>query len=85
MSPLDAGFHKRLQAALELWIDGMDRQLKRAKRDGFLKTDVNTRNVAHFIVMAHEGFYGMLKGLDDPRAFDSLYSSLKSFFKTIEL
>lgn len=84
MSPIDSGFHERLQASLELWIDGMDRQLKRAKRDGFLRPEINTRHVAHFVVMAHEGFYGMLKGLDDPRAFDSLYGSLKTFFKTIE-
>jgi AcrR family transcriptional regulator len=84
MAPLDAEFKKRLEAALELWIDGMEHELKRAKREGFMRSDVNTRHVAHFLVMAHEGFYGMLKGLDDPRAFDALYGSLKLFFKTIE-
>ncbi|CAN5671929.1 TetR/AcrR family transcriptional regulator [soil metagenome] len=84
MSPLDAEFKRRLEAALELWISGMEHELKRAKRDGFLKSDVNTRQVAHFLVMAHEGFYGMLKGLDDPRAFDALYSSLKIFLEMIE-
>lgn len=84
MSPVDAEFKSRLEVALELWIDGMERELRRAKRDGYLKSDVNTRQVAHFLVMAHEGFYGMLKGLDDPRAFDALYSSLKIFIKSIE-
>lgn len=84
MAPIDTGFKKRLQAALELWISEMEKQLKRAKRDGYLRADVSTREVAHFIVMAHEGFYGMLKGIDDPSAFDSLYRSLKLFFRTIE-
>jgi len=83
MAPVDPGFHERLQVALNLWIDEMDKQLKRAKKNGYLKSDVNTRQVAHFVVMAHEGFYGMLKGLDDPRAFDALFDSLKRYFQTI--
>lgn len=83
MAPVDAGFKDRLQDALNLWIDEMNDQLKRAKKSGLLKTDVNTRQVAHFVVMAHEGFYGMLKGLDDPKAFPALFDSLKRYFETI--
>lgn len=83
MSPIDAGFRKRLNAALSLWVDEMEKQLKRAKKNGYLREDVNTRQAAHFIVMAHEGFYGMLKGLDDPKAFDALYGSLKIYFQSI--
>lgn len=83
MAPVDAGFKKRLKAALELWIDEMDKQLRRAKKAGYIKADVNTRQAAHFIVMAHEGFFGMLKGLDDPRAFDVLFESMKRYFATI--
>lgn len=83
MSPVDKEFHRRLQLALNLWIDELETQFKRAKKSGFLKPDVNTRHVAHFVVMAHEGFYGLLKGLDDPRAFMALYSSLRSYFNTL--
>jgi hypothetical protein len=84
MAPIDLGFRKRLQASLILWIHEMDKQLKRAKKNGFLKPDVNTHQIAQFVVMAHEGFYGMLKGLDDPKAFDALYGALARFFSTIE-
>lgn len=84
MAPVDKEFKARLQKALNLWISEMDIQLKRAKKDGYLKSDVNTRQVAHFVVMAHEGFYGMLKGLDDSRAFDALFDSLKRYFQTIK-
>lgn len=83
MSPVDPGFKKRLTKSLNLWIDGMETHLRRAKKSGLVKNDVNTRQVAHFIVMAHEGFYGMLKGLDDPKAFEALYDSLKRYFETI--
>lgn len=85
MSPVDKGFHKRLQIALNLWIEEMEKHLKRAKKSGYLNADVNTRQVAHFVVMAHEGFYGMLKGLDDPKIFLALYESMKRYFKTISI
>jgi len=83
MSPIDKGFRKRLQIALNLWIDETDTLLKKAKKDGQIKADVNTRHVAYFIVMAHEGIYGILKGLADPKAFDALYDSLKRYFQSI--
>ncbi|WP_408095686.1 TetR/AcrR family transcriptional regulator [Peredibacter sp. HCB2-198] len=83
MAPVDEGFHERLQIALNLWISEMDKQLKRAQKEGYIKKDMNTRQVAHFVVMAHEGFYGMLKGLNDKRAFDALYDSLRIYFQGI--
>jgi AcrR family transcriptional regulator len=84
MAPVDEGFKERLQAALLYWIEGMEKELNRAKKDGYLRADVNTRQVAHFVVMAHEGFYGMLKGLNDPKAFNALYDSLKMYFETLK-
>lgn len=84
MSPLDEGFRTRLESALNLWIDETDKHLKRAKKNGLLKKDVNTRHVAQFVVMAHEGFYGMLKGMQDAKTFDVLYDSLKLYFDSIQ-
>ena len=83
MAPIDKEFKERLQDALLYWIDGMDKELMRGKKNGYIRSDVNTKQVAHFVVMAHEGFYGMLKGLDDPKSFDSLFISLKAYFHTL--
>jgi AcrR family transcriptional regulator len=84
MAPVDAGFKKRLQNALDFWIEGVETHLKRAKKKRLLRDDVNTRQVAVFVVMAHEGFYGLLKGLGDPKAFDALFGSLKRYFQTLQ-
>lgn len=84
MAPVDKGFKERLEAALLYWIEGMEGELIRAKKEGYLRTDVNTRQLAHFIVMSHEGFYGMLKGLNDPKAFTALYDSLKRYFEILK-
>jgi hypothetical protein len=83
MAPIDKEFKKRLQKALHLWISETEKHLSRAKKQGYLRADANTKEIAHFIVMAHEGFYGIIKGLDDPKAFTSLFHSLKKYFKTI--
>jgi TetR/AcrR family transcriptional repressor of nem operon len=79
MAPIDKGFRKRLTAALNLWIDEMDGHLKRAQAEGFLKREIDTREVAHFIVMAHEGFYGLIKGLGGPGLFQVLYRSMNAY------
>ncbi len=84
MSPIDDGFKIRLQASLNSWVDGTDTLLKRAKKEGYLRADVNTKQLAYFIVMAHEGIYGMLKGVNDVKVFDALYASIRSYFKTLE-
>ncbi len=84
MAPVDKEFKNRLEAALLYWIEGMEQELKRAKKLGYLRDDVSARQVAHFVVMAHEGFYGMLKALPDPKAFNALYDSLKRYFETIK-
>src|SRR3989338_629097 len=85
MSPIDKEFHKKLKQALNLWIDELEKHLLRGQKSGFIQKSINTRQIAQFIVMAHEGFYGLIKGLDDPDIFKSLYIQLQSFFKPIEV
>jgi TetR/AcrR family transcriptional repressor of nem operon len=84
MAPLDRGFRTRLQAALTLWIAELAKQLKRGQKAGYVRSDVNTRQAAHFVVMMHEGIFGMLKGLDDPAAFRTLFASVKDYLRSIE-
>lgn len=83
MSPVDKGFKKRLNTALNLWIVETEKHLKRGQDNGFIKKGVSLKDVAHFIVMAHEGFYGMMKGIDEPNLFKSLNRSLKIYFNSI--
>jgi TetR/AcrR family transcriptional repressor of nem operon len=84
MAPLDGGFRRRLQGALNFWIDGLELHLRRGQRAGFVKPDVDAREAAHFVVLMHEGVFGMLKGLDDPRAFRTLFAPVKSYLRSLE-
>lgn len=83
MSPIDDEFHAHLKVSLDLWINEMQKHLKRAQQEGFLKKDVNPKQLATFIVMTHEGFYGLIKGLQDKRIFNTLLNSLEGYFKTL--
>jgi TetR/AcrR family transcriptional repressor of nem operon len=84
MSPLDAGFRRRLQAALNRWIDGIEVHIRRGQESGFVDRGVDARQAAYFIVMLHEGIFGMLKGLGDPVAFHTFFASVRSYLRSIE-
>ncbi|PJZ70410.1 transcriptional regulator [Leptospira perolatii] len=83
MSPVDKGFKTRLQSALSLWIEELEKHLIRAKKSGYIKKEINTNEAASFIVMAHEGFYGLIKGVGNPKLFGILFRSMKRYFDSI--
>lgn len=85
MSPLDRGFGQRLRDALERWIRGVELHIRRGKASGYINGHVDTREVAHFVVLMHEGLFGMLKGLGDPSAFHTLFASAESYLRSIEV
>ena len=84
MAPIDGGFRRRLQRTLTLWIDGLEVHIRRGQDAGFVKRELDAREVAHFVVLMHEGVYGMLKGLGDPLAFQTLFAPVKSYLQSIE-
>jgi len=84
MSTVDPVFSNKLSAVLEFWIDGIEHHLKRARRNGHLKKGVKLRELAEFIVMAHEGAYGMTKSFRDRKLFHSLHASLERYLETVK-
>jgi len=83
MAPVDAGFRDRLRAALNLWIDEIEKQLRRAQAGGFLKRDVDVRPLAEFVVMVHEGSFGVAKGLGEKRKMYSFHDSLRRHLESV--
>lgn len=83
MSAVDPVFHAKLQAVLKEWIDCIEERLRVAQKLGYVRNDVRVRSAAEFIVMAHEGSFGLAKGLGDKQVFYSLYESLRLYFKSI--
>ncbi|RYZ66205.1 MAG: hypothetical protein EOP09_13045 [Proteobacteria bacterium] len=84
MAPVDAGFKKRIQAALDEWISETAVFIQQAQDRGILKKHLKAREIAQFIVMSHEGFFGMIKGTGDKELYQSLIKSLGCYFHTLE-
>lgn len=79
MSAIDSVFQEKMQAVMTMWIDETEKYLKKAQADGFLKTSVNTRQLAEFVVTMQEGAFGMAKTMRDRKISVSLYNSLKEY------
>lgn len=82
MSAVDPVFQEKLQAVMTMWIGETEKYLKRAQEDGYLKSSVNTRQLAEFIVTNQEGAFGMAKTMRDRRISLSLYNSLKDYLES---
>ncbi|HEV2138376.1 MAG TPA: TetR/AcrR family transcriptional regulator [Nitrososphaerales archaeon] len=83
MSAVDPVFREKLQAILLLWIDETEKYLKKAQAEGYLKKNVNARQVAEFVVMVEEGSFAMVKNLRDKKVYWALYESLKQYLESI--
>lgn len=83
MSAVDPQFRKKLAVVMDLWITEIEKYLVKAQVEGYLKETVNPRQVAEFVVMTHEGAFGMSKGLRDKKIFWSLYESLKEYLQLV--
>ena len=85
MSPVDSGFRERLQAAIRLWIEETRKHILRGQNADIISKELSAKAIAEFIVIAHEGFYGLIKGVNDPAIYKSLAESLNLYFRSIEM
>ena len=83
LSSEDPVFREKLAAVMTLWIDENEKYLKKAQHDGYLKPQVNPRQVAEFVVMVEEGSYALVKNLRDSRLYWSLLDSLKQYLESV--
>jgi TetR/AcrR family transcriptional regulator, transcriptional repressor for nem operon len=85
MSAVDAVFRDKLRSVLELWIEGTADHLKRAQTGGYLKPEVDVRQVAEFVVMTEEGSAALMKNMGDRRRYRRLYEGFKQYMESISL
>lgn len=77
LSAADASIKAKTTAVLDDWIAKTREHLDRAQAGGYLRRDVDTRELAEFIVTFQEGTFAMGKALNDRRVFTSMYRSFK--------
>jgi len=85
MANSDAEFQRRLGRVIESWIGGIEKDIERGRKSRHIRKSVKARSVAEYIVMSHEGFFGIIKGLRHKRIFRSLVASLELYFAGITI
>ena len=83
LSSSDSSIKERTAAVLTDWISHTKVHLDRAKEGGYLKKNVNTRELAEFIVTFQEGTFAMGKALNDRRIFESMYKNFKMHIDSV--
>ena len=83
MSPLDEGFRARMAATLGAWTDAFAEALERGQRTGRIRMDVDARAVAHLLVAAIEGSFGMAKNARSVELLRSNLTTLACFLDTL--
>jgi TetR/AcrR family transcriptional repressor of nem operon len=67
MSPLDAGFRKRLATIFRNWQDGVAAALLDGQKHGRVCRDVDPAETAGFLIAMVEGYGSLAKNAQDPR------------------
>lgn len=83
MAGSDEVFQQKTRAVLQDWIAKTQEHLKCAQQAGYLRKNVNTQELAEYIVTFQEGTFAMGKALNDRRIFDSMYRSLKQHLEAL--
>ena len=83
MSPLDEEFRARIEAVFDAWRDRFADVIERAKAAGSVRQDVDSRQVAAFLVAAAEGSFGVAKNAHSLDMFRSNMELLVEYLETL--
>ena len=83
MTPIDDGFRKVIKHFFNYWEDEYVKAFERGQQNGFIKTDLNLKEVSRFIVTAVEGAFGQAKIHQSREAFLNCGNQLQRYLNTL--
>lgn len=83
MSGIDEGFRLRLSGVLKAWQAGLSQVFSEGIKKGYVKADVNTDNVACFLVASLEGAIGLAKNSKDENTFNRCGEQLIVYLESL--
>ena len=83
MSPLDHRFRKGVSATFDLWTDSVAKELERGQAGGTVRSDVEPRKIAAFVVASIEGSFGLAKGAQSTDMLRSNLEVLSTFLESL--
>jgi TetR/AcrR family transcriptional regulator, transcriptional repressor for nem operon len=83
MSPLDERFRRRVAATFDKWTGGFAELLERGQAEGTVRRDLNAKKLAHFLVAAIEGSFGLAKAAQSPALLRSNLEVLSTLLESL--
>lgn len=83
MSPLDAGFRKRLAIIFDSWRDAVAAILREGQAQGSVRRDVEPGDAAGFLIAMVEGYGSLAKSAQDPKVMKAGIRNIVDWLKSL--
>jgi TetR/AcrR family transcriptional regulator, transcriptional repressor for nem operon len=83
MSPLDAGFRKRLEMIFDAWREAVASVLREGQIQGSVRRDVETIDAAGFLIAMVEGYGSLAKNAQDPKVIKAGIKNIVTWLRSL--
>ena len=83
MSPLDAGFRKRLETIFDAWRDAVASVLREGQAHGSVRRDVEPHDAAGLLIAMVEGYGSLAKNAQDPKVMKAGIRNIVSWLRSL--
>jgi TetR/AcrR family transcriptional regulator, transcriptional repressor for nem operon len=83
MSPLDAGFRKRLEKIFNAWREAVASVLREGQLHGSVRRDVETANAAGLLIAMVEGYASLGKNAQDPKVIKAGIKNIVEWLRSL--
>jgi TetR/AcrR family transcriptional regulator, transcriptional repressor for nem operon len=83
MSPLDAGFRKRLAAVFDAWREAVATVLREGQAHGTVRRDVEPTDAAAVLIAMVEGYGSLAKNAQDPKVMKAGIRNIVGWLRSL--
>jgi len=83
MSPLDAGFRKRLETIFDAWREAVASVLREGQAHGSVRRDVEPHDAAGLLIAMVEGYGSLAKNAQDPKVMKAGIRNIVSWLQSL--
>jgi len=85
MSPLDAGFRKRLETIFDAWREAVASVLREGQAHGSVRRDVDATDAAGLLIAMVEGYGSLAKNAQDPKVMKAGIKNIVDWLKSLRV
>jgi len=83
MSPLDAGFRKRLETIFHAWREAVASTLREGQTHGSVRRDVKPNDAAGLLIAMVEGYGSLAKNAQDPKVIKAGLRNIVDWLRSL--